>query len=205
MRLRRLLLVPTVLLAMFGLTGCLDEIGELLEIIAYEESDDPSLQELGRVLAEDRKHRLANEAIDNFLRTGDRSELDRARELLPDDTGIRGYDVALATLGGDPAEIEAAQRALAIAESRRLASIDDPDNILGPVTAEKLERNVLGEILVAQTNMLGGSLNDDWDPPGPGASQEQQRLYADYCQTRSKIMAPPHSDSLSYITLPPCP
>ncbi len=192
-----------ILLAMFVLTGCLDELATLFEIMAYEESDDPEVREVGKTIREIEKEREARDKIDQFLETGDRRFLEDAKALRPDDTQILGYEVVLATQGGDPAEIEAAKQALALAEARRLNTILEE---LGdePATARQLHRNVLGEILVAQTHLLGGSLTQPWEPPGPDAPPERQQLFSDYCATRTEIQTE-YDDSLSYIPLPPCP
>jgi hypothetical protein len=139
--------------------------------------------------------------LERFLETGDTSHLDRARELRPDDTAVRGYDVALATLRGDPTEIEAAKRRLIEAEARRLAALSIPNH--PPWSAKKIRRNAMGEILVAQIRLLGGSLSQEWSPPPPDAPEETQRLYRDYCATRNQIQTE-FDDSLSYLPNPPC-
>lgn len=181
-------------------TGCAEFI-DFFEIIAYEESDDPNLRRTGTALRELKEEQEVQESLDQFLETGDPSHLDRARTLRPDDTAVRGYDVALATLNGTPDEIEAAKRRLIEAEARRLAALDIPNH--PPFSAEKIRRNAMGEILVAQINLLGGSLTQDWSPPGADASDETQRLYRDYCATRNTIQTE-FNDPLSYIPNPPC-
>lgn len=204
----RLLRIVALVLVVALSSGCV-ELFDLFEVQAYEESTDPEVQRTGQALREAREEREVQESLDRFLATGDRSHLDRARELRPGDTGVRAYDVVLAQRDGDAAAVEAAQRALALAEANRLAAIDgDLQGLTGqqqpPNTAEMLRRNVLGEILVAQTRLLGGSLNREWNPPPPDAPAETQLLYQQYCATRHTIMTE-HNDDLSYIPLPPCP
>jgi hypothetical protein len=199
------LLARTALLlgAMLLLTSCLDDLFDFFEIIAYSESDDPEIRETGETIAEIREEREVQEALDRYAETGDPRHLEAARELRPNDTAVRAYDVVQAMLGGDPAQIEAAKAALALAESQRLASLQS-DDYQFETSAEMLRRNVLGEILVAQTNLLGGSLNEEWAPPGPDASPETQQLFADYCATRRQILVD-HNDNLSYLPPSPCP
>jgi hypothetical protein len=205
---RRLSWFIALVLALTLSTGCV-EFFELFEVQAYSESDDPAVRKTGEAIREAREEREVRENVDRFVETGDRSNLDRARELRPGDTEVRGFDVALAQLDGDPAQLEAAIEALTLAEAQRLAAIDQSlQGLTGqqqpPNTAEMIRRNVLGEILVAQTRLLGGSLNQDWSPPPPDAPAETQQLYANYCATRHTIMTE-HNDDLSYIPLPPCP
>jgi hypothetical protein len=194
-------LVPLLLLSVV-LTGCLDELAEIFVIIAYEESDDPQRRKEGETIRQHREDREAREALDSFIETGDEGFLERAIALRPDDTEYRGFAVVAATMGGDPAEIAAAKEALTLAETRRLQRLTRPGD--DPVTAAQVRRNVLGEILVAQTKLLGGSLTKAWAPPGPDASPEDQQLYGDYCATRHEIQTT-FDDDLSYIPLPPCP
>lgn len=197
----RLIILPIVLSSLL-FSACLDEISAIFDIILFSESDDPEVRETGRQLAELRIDREARDLEQRFFETGDRSHLDAALELRPDDTELHGYNVVLATLGGDPTEIEATKKALTLAEAKRLAALrDDTDP---ETTADQIRRNVLGEILVAQTKMLGGSLTRNWDPPPDDAPPAAKQLYADYCATRNEIMTQ-FNDSLSYIPLPPCP
>lgn len=209
MRLRfRLLVAAGWLVALSMLTGCV-EFFDLFEAQAFSESDDPDLKATGEAILEGKVQREVREAVDDFLETGDPVHLDRARALRPDDTEVRAMDVLVATRSGDPAAIAAAQQALTEAEARRLQGLnEDLERITGepapPISAEMLHRNVLGEILVAQTRLLGGSLQTPWDPPPPNAPEDQQALYRDYCATRRTIMND-FNDNLSYIPLPPCP
>ncbi|NND74968.1 MAG: hypothetical protein HKN44_08170 [Ilumatobacter sp.] len=203
MRTRRpLVRIVALLMASMSLTGCIDEISAIFDIILFSESDDTEVRKTGEVLAELREEQEARDLVDRFLESGDRAHLDAALEIRPDDTELHGYNVALATLGGDPADIEATKRALAVAEGRRLSALVDPGD--PPISASQLERNVLGEILVAQTRMLGGSLTRPWDPPAADAPPEMQQLYANYCATRGRIMDD-FADDLAYIPTPPCP
>ena len=195
-------LLGLIVAMMFVLTGCADDIGAAFDIVLFSASDDPETRKIGEMLVEVEIDKRARVAADTFLATGDRRHLDEAIVLRPNDTGLRAFEVALATLDGDPAKIEAAQQALAEAEARRLAPLFGPGD--PPLTAAKLRRNVLGEILVAQIRMLGGSVTEPWDAPGPEASAKDQRLFADFCATRREIQTR-FDDSLSYIPLPPCP
>lgn len=113
MRRRWLLRLAPVLLAPVVTTGCIDEISAIFDIILFSESADPEVRETGEQLAELRVDREARELERQFLETGDRSHLEAALELRPDDTELHGHQVALATLGGDPAEIETTRRRLA--------------------------------------------------------------------------------------------
>ena len=198
-----LLRMASIVAMMFVLTGCADDIDAAFDIVLFSASDDPQTRKIGEMLIETEADKQAQAATDTFLATGDRRHLDEALRLRPNDTGLRGFDVALATLDEDPAKIETAQQALAEAEARRLAPLfegpDDP-----ALTAAKIRENVLGEILVAQIRMLGGSVTEPWDAPGPEASAKDQRLFADFCATRREIQTR-FDDSLSYIPLPPCP
>jgi hypothetical protein len=200
---RPLLLIAPVLLLTLLLSACLDEISAILEIAAYSESDDPEVKKTGEVLAKMKEEKDVQDALDSFASTGDPRFLEDARALRPDDTGLRAYDVVLAMRSGDPDAVEAAQEALALAEARRLEKLKSPDYQF-ETTAENLRRNVAGEILVAQINLLGGSLTTEWDPPGADADPETQQLYLDYCATRNQIMTE-FNDDLSYIPNPPCP
>lgn len=199
---RRLLRLTSVLLAPIVLTGCIDEISQIFSIILLSESDDPDERETGEVLAEVRVSREARQQVDTWLETGDEQFLDNALELQPDDTELYGYKLALATLHGDPDDITASKEALALAEARRLASLREPGD--PPTTATMVRRNVLGELLVAQTRMLGGSLNTPWDPPGDDEPLQQQQLFSDYCNTKAEI-ARDFAEDLSYIRTPDCP
>lgn len=190
------------LLAPVVLTACIDEISEIFTIILFSESDDPDTRETGKVMAELKVADEARAEIGKFLETGDEQFLDNAIEIRPDDTEAHGFKLALATLRGDPGPIEAAKEALTLAEARRLASLKEPGD--PPTSAEQLRRNVLGELLVAQTQMLGGTLSQPWDPPGDDAPPEQQQLFADYCATKGEI-ARDFTDDLSYIVTPDCP
>ncbi len=200
--------LASLLVAFSMLAGCA-EMADMFEIMAFEESNDPKVQRTGRVLREMQEEREFESEIDRFLETGDPTHLDRARELRPDDTGVRGYDVALATIRGTPEEIEAAKRRLILAEARRLQSVQqsmwgiDPRLADPPITAAHVERNALGEILVAQTMLLGGSLNREWEAPGPDANEETQKLFRDYCATRNVIQTE-FNDPLDYLPLPDC-
>lgn len=209
MRRRTFVRLATPLLAVFVLTGCVDELADLFEIIAFEESDDPELANTGKALREAREEGEVRELVDRFVETGDPRFLTDAKAVRPDDTEVRAMEVVLAMQGGDPDEIFAARQALALAEARRLQGIDDNlADLTGQPqpasSAEMLHRNVLGEILVAQTRLLGGSLTAPWDPPGPDAPPTTQQLFNDYCATRNTIMTE-FDDNLSYIPLPPCP
>jgi len=62
----------------------------------------------------------------------------------------------------------------------------------------------LGEILVAQTNLLGGSLTNEWGAPPPDASPTIKQIFIDYCATRSEIMSS-FNDDLAYLPPTPCP
>ena len=201
-RRQRAALLAPILVLMLSTTACLDELAEVFQIIAYSESDDPDVRRTGESLAEIREEREAREALDRFIETGERRHLDDALAIRPDDTELHGYNVAAAIQGGDAGEIEAAKAALTVAEGRRLSGLTDPGD--PPITSRHLHRNVLGEILVAQTTMLGGSLNRPWDPPSAEAPPAQQQLFADYCATRHEIQTD-FNDDLSYIPLPPCP
>ena len=138
MRWRRLGRAVASVLLLFALSGCAEFI-DFFEIIAYEESDDPNIRKTGQAPREIKEEQDVQDALDMFLETGDTSHLDRAREIRPDDTAIRGYDVALATLLGDPDEIEVAKRRLIEAEARRLAALDIPNH--PPFSAEKIRRS----------------------------------------------------------------
>jgi len=197
----RFIALPIVLASLL-FSACLDEISAIFEIVAYEESEDPEVRDVGEVLAEVRVAREVRTLERQFLETGDGKHLDAALELQPDDTALHGYNVALATLGGDPAQIKAAKSGLALAEARRLASLSEPGD--PATTPAQIRRNVLGEILVAQTRMLGGSLNTQWSPPPADATLETQQLFADYCATVNEIRTH-FGDDLSYISTPPCP
>ncbi|NQV05576.1 hypothetical protein HQ535_03420 [bacterium] len=192
-----------ILLVALATTGCLDELTAIFEIIAFEESEDPQVRRTGKVLREIKDEREVENNLKLFRETGDRRYLANAKAIQPGNQSILAYEAVLATLRGDPADIEATQRAVALAESRRLQALNRPDD--DPITAFRLRRNVLGEILVAQTEMLGGSLNRHWEPPGPDADAETLQLYQNYCATRLEIQSPPFNDSLEYIPLPPCP
>ena len=196
---RRLFRIVALWGALVLVTGCVEFL-DLLEITAYEESDDERVRKTGEMLREIEEDRQVRNALDLFAETGDPRYLEDARAIRPNDTGLRAYDVLIAQRSGDPAAIEAAKKALTLAEAQRLNSIPG-DRVF---SAEHIRRNVLGEILVAQTNLLGGSLQDDWSPPPPDAPPEQLALYQDYCTTRRQIHGPPYNDSLHYIPLPPC-
>lgn len=196
----RLLQLAACALLTLALSGCVEFL-DLLEITAYEESDDPRVKKTGEVLREIEEERQVRNALDLFAETGDPRYLEDARAIRPNDTALKAYDVLLAQRSGDPAAIAAAKEALTLAEAQRLNAIPGDDQVF---TAQHIRRNVLGEILVAQTNLLGGSLNEDWSPPPPDASPEQLALYQDYCETRRQIQGPPYNDDLSYIPLPPC-
>ncbi len=190
------------LLAPVVLTGCIDEISEIFTIILFSESDNPDTRETGKVMLELKQADEARDEINKFLDTGDEQFLDNAIDIRPDDTEALGFKLALATLRGDPDQVEAAKEALTLAEARRLAALKDPGD--PPTSAEQLRRNVLGELLVAQTQMLGQRLNQPWDPPGDDAPPEQHQLFADYCATKAEI-ARDFPDDLSYIRSPDCP
>ena len=191
-----------VTVALLGAVGCA-ELGDFFEILAYEESDDPEVQRSADVIAEIREEREVEESLRRFAETGELRHLEAARKLRPNDTGLRAYDVVVATLAGDPAEITAAKKALALAESQRLAGLSSP-NFQFETTAEQLRRNMLGEILVAQTNLLGGSLTEEWSAPGPEASPTIHQIFADYCATRNEILTQ-FADDLDYLPADPCP
>jgi len=192
--------IAALCLAVALMAGCVEFL-DLLEITAYEESDDPRVKKTGEVLREIEEERQVRNALDLFAETGDPRYLEDARAIRPSDTALKAYDLLLAQRSGDPAAIRAAKEALTLAEAQRLNSIPGDDQVF---TAEHIRRNVLGEILVAQTNLLGGSLNEDWSPPPPDAPPEQHALYQDYCETRRQIQSPPYNDDLHYIPLPPC-
>lgn len=191
-----------ILLAPVVMTGCIDEISEIFTIILFSESDNPDTRETGKVMAELKVADEARDEINKFLDTGDEQFLDNAIDIRPDDTEAHGFKLALATLRGDPDEIEAAKQALTLAEARRLASLKEPGD--PPTSADQLRRNVLGELLVAQTQMLGQKLNEDWAPPGDDAPPERHQLFADYCATKNEI-ARDFPEDLSYIRSPDCP
>lgn len=191
-----------LLLAALALSSCA-ELGDFFEILAYEESADPEVQRSAKAIAELRQEREVEDSLRRFAETGELRHLEAARKLRPNDTGLRAYDAVVATLGGDPAQIEAAQKALALAESQRLAGLNT-SSFQFETTAAQLRRNVLGEILVAQTNLLGGSLNEQWDAPGPEASPRTQQIFREYCATRQKILDD-FNDDLNYLPTNPCP
>ncbi len=199
---RRVVLVAWSVLAVFALSGCA-ELGDFFEILAYEESEDPEVQRSAAVIAEIREEREVEDSLQRFAETGELRHLEAARALRPDDTGLRAYDVVVATLGGDPAEIEAAQKGLALAESQRLARLSTA-SFQFETTAAQLKRNMLGEILVAQTNMLGGSLTQQWEAPGPEASPTIHAVFRDYCATREDLLVN-FDDDLNYLPADNCP
>lgn len=198
----RIVRIVGVLLTLLMVTSCA-ELGDFFEILAYEESEDPEVQRTAEVIAQSREEREVEESLRRFADTGELRHLEAARKLRPNDTGLRAYDVVVATLGGDPAEIEAAQKALALAESQRLAALSSP-SFQFETTAAQLHRNVLGEILVAQTNLLGGSLTEHWDAPGPESSPTIHAIFRDYCATRQELLTE-YDDDLDYLPEDPCP
>lgn len=202
MTLNKLFRIAPMLVVAFILAGCAAELGDMFEIIAYEESDDPNIRETGKVLRKIKEQDEVNDKLDQFRETGDPRFLDDARAIRPNDTEIIANQLVIAIREGDQEAAEKLRSDLATAEGRRLSSLTRPGDL--PISAEQLRRNVLGEILVAQTHQLGGSLNVDWDPPPADASAERKQLYADYCATRNQIQTE-HNDSLSYIPTPPCP
>ena len=197
---KRLVRVACCLLAVFALVGCA-ELGDFFEILAYEESEDPEVRRSAEVIAQFREEREVEESLRRFADTGELRHLEAARKLRPNDTGLRAYDVVVASLGGDPAEIEATKKALALAEAQRLASLSSP-SFQFETTAAQLNRNVLDEILVAQTNLLGGSLTEHWDAPGPESSPTVQQIFRDYCSTRQELLDN-FDDDLDYLLRTP--
>jgi len=185
------------------LTGCIDELSEIFTIIAFSESDDPDVRRSGELIANNRERIEVNDLVDKFLETGDESNLDSALQIRPDDTELLAFKVALATLGGDPTGVEAAKKALALAESKRIASFLQPGAT--PITAANIRRNVLDQVLVAQTKMLGGALFEPWDPPSEGAGPGAQQLFVDYCATRNEIMTQFGDSFVGTLHSPGCP
>ena len=83
----RVVRIVAMCVAVALMAGCVEFL-DLLEITAYEESDDPRVKKTGEVLREIEEDRQVRNALDKYVETGDPRFLEDARAVHPGDTGL---------------------------------------------------------------------------------------------------------------------
>ncbi len=176
-------LIAVVVVLNFTTTACLDELGQFLEFVVWETSDDPQLQRRAAWQKEEQEGDEVWDLKKRYLATGDVSALESALEIRPHDDGILALLLLEARKSGDQDSIRDAERRLAYANA--MPDEDETGGSRDSPTANDVRDDNTYDILRAQVDLLGVSIWDEtWTPPGPAGDQG---LFDDYCDTRTEV------------------
>ncbi len=187
-------------------TACIDELGEFLEFLSFDLSEDPVVQRRAQNYRSYQDFQESRRLDQRYIETGDISALEASMEVYPEGEDALALLVQHSRLGGDAEAIRDAEQRLARAVSRRNVRLGTPRQAL---TAAAVRNESNQAILFAQISLLGHVGEMNWDPPAPDATQATKDLFADFCTTRAQLRADNAGKSLSEYSFwqdgPDCP